>query len=143
MSNVNQFKQDINIIYYSVLFIKNKFIRGICYRCFSENLKAFSIYGVIFRNSYFKKRPWTAVSVLSLLLSLVNLVSCYWHSIVEEWDPVLGLRTPGNHWELDDHSWELLNHWEKEVHYKSKLVWNLNYYYYYYSFFKVDFYITL
>ena len=115
MSNVNQFKQDINIIYYSVLFIKNKF-RWICYRCFSGNLKAFSIYGVIFRNSYCKKRPWTAVSVLSLLLSLVNLVSCYWHSIVEEWDPVLGLRTPGNHWEPDDRSWEPLNHWEKNVH---------------------------
>ena len=47
MSNVNQSKQDINIIYYSVLFIKNKFIRAIGYRCFSENLKASSIYGVI------------------------------------------------------------------------------------------------
>ena len=51
-----------------------------------------------------------------LLLSLVNLVSCYWHSIVEEWDPVLGFRTPGNHWELYDHSWNLWIIWEKEVH---------------------------
>ena len=31
MSNVNQFKQDINITYYSVLFIKNKFIRGMLF----------------------------------------------------------------------------------------------------------------
>ena len=46
MSNVNQFKQDINITYYSVIFIENKFIRGIWYRSFSENLKAFSTYDV-------------------------------------------------------------------------------------------------
>ena len=47
---------------------------------------------------------------------LLNLVSCHWHSIVEECDPVLGLRTPGNHRELDDCSWEPLNHWENQVH---------------------------
>ena len=47
---------------------------------------------------------------------LLNLVSYHWHSIVEECDPVLGLRTPGNHWELDACSWEPLNHWENQIH---------------------------